>query len=126
MKAMPSQRLTVWPFASFSTNESSRVFLVHCAISSRAVSQEISCQSVAARTADLRLGQPARVEHVLFERRALGAKRSAVGGMVGIAFHMDDLRRHVLGFIADGINKDAASDRAIRAGGPRFSGAGNL
>src|ERR1700678_2921853 len=47
MNEMPWHRFTVRPFASFSTKELSRVFLVHCAISSRAVSQEISCHSVA-------------------------------------------------------------------------------
>src|ERR1035437_6771422 len=47
MNEMPSHRFTVRPFASFSTKELSRVFLVHCAISLRALSQEMSCQSVA-------------------------------------------------------------------------------
>src|ERR1700684_2022921 len=47
MNEMPSQRFTVRPLASFSTKELSRVFLVHCAISPRASSQEMSCQSVA-------------------------------------------------------------------------------
>src|ERR1700689_3686627 len=43
---IPSHRFTVRPFASFSTNELSRVFLVHCAISFSASFQEMSCHSV--------------------------------------------------------------------------------
>ena len=41
---------------------------------------------------DLRFGEPPRVEHVLFERRALRAQSSAIGGMIGIAFDVDHLR----------------------------------
>src|SRR5260370_38308308 len=47
MNEMPSHRFTVCPFASFSTNVSSRVFLVQRAISFRALSQEMSSHSVA-------------------------------------------------------------------------------
>ena len=78
MKEMPSQRLTVWPAASFSTNVSSRVFLVQCAISLRASFQEISCQSVAPgrRTCGL---VSRRVTLGVFDRRSrqIGHRRNS-------------------------------------------------
>src|ERR1035438_1717411 len=79
-----------------------------------------------ARAPDLRLRQPSRVQHVLFERRALGAQRSAVGWMIGIAFDMDHLRRDVLCPITNRVDEDAASDRAIGTRRARFGGACNL
>jgi hypothetical protein len=35
--------------------------------------------------------------------------------MVGVAFHVDQLRRHVLGAVAQGVDDDAATHRAVRA-----------
>jgi hypothetical protein len=46
--------------------------------------------------------------------------------MIGVALDMDHLRGHILGAVANGVNDGAAADRAVRAGGTRFAGAGNL
>ena len=78
------------------------------------------------RTAHLRLQQAAGIIDVLLQRRALGTQRAAIDGMVGIALHVDHLRRHVLGLVAEGVDDDAATDRAVRAGGSRLGGARNL
>ncbi len=77
-------------------------------------------------TAHLRLQQATVVEDVLLERRSLGAERAAIDGVVRIAFNMDHLRGDVLGLVADGVDDDAATNRAIRAGAASFAGTGNL
>src|SRR5579862_1270889 len=46
--------------------------------------------------------------------------------MIGIALHMDYLRRDVLGAVADRIDQHSAAHRAIGAGGTRFGGARDL
>src|SRR3984885_10160372 len=63
----------------------------------------------------LRLREAPRVEHILFKGRALRAQGSAVGRMIGIAFDVDHLRRDVLGAVADRVDENAATDRAVRA-----------
>src|SRR5260370_218535 len=60
-------------------------------------------------TPDLRLREPPRVEHVLFERRALRAQRSPIGGMIGVAFDVDHLRRDVLRPVTNRVDKDATT-----------------
>ncbi len=67
-----------------------------------------------ARPPHLRLRQPPRIQHVLLQRRSLRAQRPAIRRMIGIAFHVNHLRRHVLRLIPDRINQHAATHRAIR------------
>ena len=100
----------------------SRVFFVQCAISSIAWSHEMSSQwsDPGRRTCGFK--QPPLVQNVLLQRGALGAKRAAVDGMVGIAFHMHHLRRHVLGLVADGVDDDSAAHRTIGASAARLCG----
>ncbi len=74
----------------------------------------------------MRFGEPPRIEHVLLERRAFRAQSSAIGGMIGIAFDVDYLRRDVLRLIANRIDKNAATYSAIGAGRVRFRGARDL
>src|ERR1700676_4534573 len=80
----------------------------------------------AAGPPDLRLEEPPFVHYVLLERRALGANRAAIDGMVRVPFDVDHLRSDVFGAVADGIDDDAAAHRAIRAGRTRLAGAGDL
>src|SRR2546423_13362427 len=76
--------------------------------------------------ADLWLGQTTIIQDVLLEGSALGAKRAAVNGMVGIAFDVDDLRSDVLGAVADGVDDHAAAYRAVGASGAGFIGPGDF
>ena len=76
---------------------------------------------VGTRTPHLRFQQPAFVHYLLFERRAFRTERAAVDRMIGIAFHVHDLRRNVFRLVADGVNDDAATHRAIRTRATSFS-----
>src|SRR5258705_13133759 len=71
---------------------------------------------IGSRTAHLRFQETARVQDVLFKGGALRAKRAAIDGMIRIALDVDHLWRYVLGFIADRINQDATTHRAVWAG----------
>src|SRR5215472_4760174 len=46
--------------------------------------------------------------------------------MVGISLHMDDLRNGVLGFVAERVDDDAATDGTVRAGAAGLAGSRNL
>jgi hypothetical protein len=83
-------------------------------------------RSPRSRAPDLRLSQPSRVQHVLFERRALGAQRPAVRWMIRITLDVNHLWRDVLCPIANRVDEDAASDRAIGTRRACFGGACNL
>lgn len=78
------------------------------------------------RPPHLRFQQPAIVEDVLFERSALGTQRTPVCRVVGIAFHVNDLWRHVFRAISDGINNRPATHRTVRTRRPRFIGSGDF
>ena len=54
--------------------------------------------------------QPAVIDDVLFERRALGTQRAAIDWVVAIALDVDDLRRGVLRLVAQCMDDDAAAD----------------
>ena len=123
---MPSQRLTVRPWASFSTKVSSRVFLIQLRDLVDGVVPGDVFPMVGAGPADLRLHQAARVEDVLLERGALGAERAAIDGVVRIAFDVDHLRGDVLGLVAQRVDDDAAAHRAVGAGGAGLGGARDL
>ncbi len=86
----------------------------------------MSSQSVRSGTAHLRLEQAPVVQNVLLERRAFGAKRAAIDGMVGIALDVHHLRDRVLGLVAERVDDDAAADRTIRTGAARFAGSRNF
>src|SRR6267143_2395574 len=75
---------------------------------------------IRAGPAHLRFQQAAVVKDVLFERGAFRAQRPAIDGMVGIALNMYDLRSNILGFVAQCMNDDTATHRAIRTGAPRL------
>src|SRR6267143_642752 len=79
-----------------------------------------------ARTSDLRLQQPAVVEDVLFEGRALRAERTPIDGMIGIALDMDHLRDRVLRLVTQGVDDHAAADRTVRTRTASFGCAGDL
>ena len=64
----------------------------------------MSSQSVRPGPPHLRLQQPPIVQDVLLERRALGAERAAIDGMVGIAFDVHHLRGHVLRLVAERVD----------------------
>ena len=50
----------------------------------------------------------------------LRAQRSAIGGMIRVAFDMDHLRRDVLRPVTNRVDKDATTHPAIGTSGPRF------
>src|SRR5260370_28343113 len=81
---------------------------------------------IGSRPPHLWLQQPSRIQNVLLERRSLGTQGAAIDGMIRIALHMNHLRRHVLGLVANRVNDDAATHGTVRAGGSRLSGARNL
>ncbi len=81
---------------------------------------------IAARRAVHRLGNAAIVDDVVLDGRALGTQRALVDGMVGIALDVDDRGPDVAALVAESVNDDAASHRAIRAGGAGLGGAGDL
>src|SRR5256885_1217338 len=70
--------------------------------------------------AHLRFQQAAVVKDVLLERRAFRAKRPATDGMVRIALNMHDLRCDILRFVAECVNDDTATHRAIRTRASRL------
>jgi hypothetical protein len=76
--------------------------------------------------ADLRLRQAPLIQNILFERGPFGAERSAIDGMIGVALDMHDLRGHVLGSVADGVNNHAAAYGAVRTSGARLIGSRDL
>lgn len=78
------------------------------------------------RAANLRDQQPALVADVLLERSSLWTQSAAVNGMVRVALNMDHLGRHIFGFVANGVNDDAATYRTIWTGRSRFRGTVNL
>src|ERR1051326_7093938 len=78
---------------------------------------------IATGSAIHRLGEPAVVNDVVLDRRALGTKRPLVDGMIGIAFDVDDRGPDIARFVAERMNNDAATHRAVRAGGARLGGA---
>src|SRR5271155_2437700 len=80
----------------------------------------------AARTAHLGFQETAIIENVLREGRALGAEGATIGGVVGIALHVDDLGGYVLGAIAERIDDGAATDGAVRASRARLVGSTDL
>ena len=126
VKAMPSQRLTVWP-AGVLLDESVVAGLLHLL---RDLSVGLIPGNVfpvgGSGTAHLRLEQAAVVENVLFERRALGAERAAIDGVIGIALDVHYLRDGVLGLVAERVDDHAAAHGTIRAGAAGFAGAGNF
>ena len=81
---------------------------------------------IRARTPHLRLQQPPVVDDVLLQGTAFGTQRAAIDGMVRIAFHMHHGGRYILGPVADGVDDDAATHRAVRTSGTGLGGAGNL
>src|SRR5450759_4163329 len=64
--------------------------------------------------ADLGAREAIGVVDVFPESRALGAERAAVDRVVGIALHVDDRGRGVLGLVAERVDDHAARDRAVR------------
>src|SRR5207245_1588188 len=76
--------------------------------------------------ADLRLQETAAIHDVLLQRGAFGAERAAVDGMIGIALHVDYLRRNVLGLVAERMDDHPAAHRAVGTCGARLGGAGDL
>src|ERR1041384_5624489 len=72
------------------------------------------------RTPHLWLHQAPLVENVLLKRRSLWAKRAAIDWVIWITFDVNHLWRGVLGFVAERVNDDAATDRAIWAGRARL------
>ena len=70
---------------------------------------------------DLRLRQAPIIEDVLLERCAFRAERATINRVIGIAFHMDDLRRCVLCLVAEGMNDNATTHRTIWACAARLS-----
>src|SRR5205823_2629179 len=66
------------------------------------------------------------VQDVLLERCSLGAKRTAIDGVIRIAFDMNDLRRDVFCAVADGVNDNAATHRAVGTRRAGFVGASDL
>src|SRR5215213_2679750 len=122
---MPSQRLTVKPLSSFSTNVWSRVSLTLRAISSNACSHEMSSQR----------SEPGRRTCGLSRRRSLSMSCSSeapFGQSVPQVVHVEgdpdvyDLRDGVLGLIAQSMNDDAAAHRAVRADAARLGRACDL
>ena len=81
---------------------------------------------IGAGAADSRLKQAALIHNVLHERGSFGTERAAINGMIRVAFDVDHLGRDVLGFVADGVDDNAAAHRAIGAGGAGFGGAGDF
>src|SRR6267142_6855866 len=75
---------------------------------------------IRAGPAHLRLQQAAVVKDVLFERGAFRAQRPAIDGMVWVALNMNDLRSNILRFVAQCVNDDTATHRAIRTRAARL------
>lgn len=96
-----------------------------CDLVDRLVPRDV-LPAIGAGTPHLRLQYPPLVLNVLLQRRTLGTERTAVDWVIGIAFHVDDLRRDVLRLVADGVDDDAATHRAIGAGAARLRGTRNL
>ncbi len=86
----------------------------------------MSSHSAATWSAHLRLQQAPFVQNVLLEGSALGAKRAAIDGVVGVALHVDHLGRDVLGAVPNGINNDAAANRTVGTGGAGLVRSRNL
>jgi hypothetical protein len=76
--------------------------------------------------AHLRFQQAPIVEDLLLEGGALRAESPPVDGMVGITLDVDHLRRDVLGLVAQRVDDDAATHRAIRTCRARFGRSGDL
>src|ERR1019366_5395749 len=81
---------------------------------------------IGTRPADLGAGEAIGVVDVIPESRALGAERPAVDRMVGIALHVDNGGRGVLGLVPERVDDHAARDRAIRTRAARFRRARDL
>ena len=121
------RRLTVRPLrVGCRRTSSSRVFLICRATSSIRLIPRDVFPVIRPRPAHLRLQHAPVVQDVVIKRRSLGTQRAAIDGMVRIAFHVDHLRGHVLGLVAERVNDHAATDRAVRAQGPRLRGARDL
>src|SRR5262249_1007612 len=72
------------------------------------------------------LEQSSLVDDVLLQGRALWTESAAIDRVVGISFDVHHLRRDILRFVAECVDDDAATHRAIRARGARLGGTGNL
>ncbi len=81
---------------------------------------------IAAGLAHLRVLQAAGAVNEVEQARAFRAQRAAIDRVVGIAFDMNDVLRHVLAGIALAVHDQTATDRAIRAGVAGFTGVGEL
>src|SRR6266404_7631344 len=79
-----------------------------------------------ARPADLGSGEAAGADDVLAQRDALGTKRSAVDGMVGVALDVHHGWLDVLRLVAERVDDDAARDGAIGTGASGLRGPGDL
>ena len=105
-------------------NVASRVFFTRCAISSIAWSHEMSSQ----------WSEPGRRTCGFSRRRSfrmscssdapLGQSVPRLIGMIGIALDVHHLRHDVLRAVADGVNDDAATHRAVRTSAARFVSCG--
>ena len=126
VKAIPSQRLTVWPCASFSTNVSSRDLLYPVRDFIQGVVPGNVLPVGGSGAAHLRFQEAPFVEDVLFERSAFRAESPAIDGMVRIAFNVDYLGSDILGLVAQRVDDHAATYRAIRARRARFRRPGDL
>ena len=126
VKAMPSQRFTVWPLrVGFDEGVVARLFHLLRDLGVGLIPGNVFPVG-GSGTPHLRLQQAPVVEDVLLERRSLGAKRAAIDGMVGIALDVDDLGNRVLGLVAQGVDDHATTDGTIRTGAARLAGSGNL
>src|SRR4029453_16837510 len=70
---------------------------------------------VRAGLAHFRPRQPVGVRYVLFERDPLGAETPAADRMIRIPFDVDDGAFDVLGLVPEGVDDDAAGNRAVGA-----------
>src|SRR5450755_1345272 len=77
-------------------------------------------------TSHSRFQYPPIVLIVLLQRSALRTESAAVDRVIGISFHVDDLGRHVLRLVTDGMDDHPATDRAVRAGATRLGRSGDL
>ncbi len=126
VNAIPSQRLTVLPCV-VRLHERLVAGLLHpvADLVDRGFPGDV-LPVIGAGPADLRLGEPPRVEDVLLERGALGAERAAVDRMVRVALDVDHLRGDVLGLVAQRVDDHAAAHGAVGAGGTGLGGARDL
>src|ERR1035441_8995270 len=78
---------------------------------------------VAAGRAIPHVRETAVIDDVLLKRDALGAQAALIDRVVGIAFHVHYRRAYVLALVAQRVDDDAATHRAIGASGAGLGGA---